>query len=63
MRIVDVWSQITTPRMAREPWMSTLQRWTRRAEDNIQSVASTLAAMNDAGIDIAFFVSLVRPHR
>jgi len=61
MRIVDVWSQITTPRMAREPWMATLQRWTRREEDNIQSVASTLAAMNDAGIDIAFLSAWYGP--
>jgi predicted TIM-barrel fold metal-dependent hydrolase len=48
---IDVWGQITTPRMAEAPWLETLLRWTGRAgERAIPSVESTLAAMDEAGV-------------
>lgn len=53
MQIVDAWAQITTERMSRQPWMQTLYRWTRRSEAGAQSLASTLAAMDEAGVGIA----------
>ena len=33
MTIIDVWAQITTPRMIEEPWMESLLRWTGRTGD------------------------------
>jgi uncharacterized protein len=54
MAAIDVWAQITTERMARQPWMETLLRWTGRAgEVSVPDVGSTLAAMDAAGVDIA----------
>ncbi len=53
MGAVDVWAQITTPRMAARPWMETLLRWTGRPAGATPSPAETLAAMDEAGVDIA----------
>ena len=55
MGAVDVWGQITTDRMARAPWMETLLRWTGRPGDvSTPSVASTLKAMDEAGVETMF---------
>lgn len=53
MKIVDAWAQIVTERMSRQPWMQTLNRWTRRSDGEAESVASTLTAMDEAGVDVA----------
>lgn len=53
MNAIDVWAQITTERMSERPWMETLLRWTGRADGAIESVESTIAAMDEAGVDIA----------
>lgn len=54
MGVVDVWSQITTDRMARQPWLETLLRWTgREGEIAVPSAISTLAAMDNASVDIS----------
>ncbi len=55
MNIIDVWAQITTPRMAKAPWLATLRRWTGQDGDNpwVPDVESTLAAMDEAGVDIS----------
>ena len=53
MGTVDVWAQITTPRMAERPWLKTLLRWTGRTDGFLPTVASTLEAMDEAGVDIA----------
>src|SRR5688500_8939622 len=51
---IDVWAQITTPRMASMPWLATLQRWTQRtAEDLLPTARSTLDEMDAAGVAIA----------
>jgi uncharacterized protein len=51
---VDVWAQITTERMAKRPWLETLMRWTGRSgELLLPSVESTLAAMEEGGVDTA----------
>lgn len=52
MGTVDVWAQITTERMANRPWLKTLMRWTGREEGMLESVDSTLKAMDAAGVDI-----------
>lgn len=54
MGAIDVWAQITTERMARQPWMETLLRWTGRAgQVSVPDTDSTLAAMDAAGVEIA----------
>ncbi len=55
MGAIDVWAQVITERMARRPWLEPLMRWTGRAPDQIfeTNAALTLAAMDEAGIDIA----------
>jgi len=54
MSTIDVWAQITTLRMASEPWMETLLRWTGRAGDTlVPTVETTLAAMDEAGVEIS----------
>jgi len=54
MQTVDVWAQIMTERMAREPWLETLLRWTGN-DGGIAppSVQSTLEAMDAAEVDLA----------
>jgi predicted TIM-barrel fold metal-dependent hydrolase len=59
--IIDVWAQITNERMASSPWMATLRRWTGRAEEDPPTPQSTLAAMDAAGVDIAFLSAWYGP--
>jgi predicted TIM-barrel fold metal-dependent hydrolase len=51
---IDVWAQITTERMLQRPWMQTLLRWTGRSERTLETVETTLQAMGEGGVDIAF---------
>lgn len=54
MGTIDVWAQITTERMAKAPWLEPLLRWTGRpGETLVPSPASTLAAMDEADVEIA----------
>lgn len=54
MGTIDVWAQITNERMLQEPWLRTLQRWTNgERTTSAASVASTLAAMDGAGVELA----------
>jgi hypothetical protein len=54
MNSIDVWAQITTERMAAAPWLATLLRWTQQDKAPwTPDVASTLAAMDEAGVDIS----------
>lgn len=49
--IIDAWMQIITPRMAEEPWLASLLRWTGQDKAAIlPDVSSTLAAMDEAGV-------------
>lgn len=62
MSAIDVWAQITTPRMAAQPWLATLLRWTGKEGDNrAASVGSTLAAMDEAGVDLALLSAWYGP--
>lgn len=51
--VVDVWAQVTTPRMAQAPWLETLRRWTGSEPDQGTTVEATLAAMDEAGVDVS----------
>ena len=54
MQAIDVWAQITTERMAKSPWLEPLLRWTTQTgELNVPSTASTVAAMDQAGVGIS----------
>ncbi|WP_339826992.1 amidohydrolase family protein [uncultured Parasphingorhabdus sp.] len=54
MSAIDVWSQMTTERMAAAPWLATLLRWTGQTDEPlVPSVASTLAAMDAADVEIS----------
>ncbi len=54
MQTIDVWAQITTERMAKAPWLEPLWRWTgQTGEPRGSTTASTLAAMDEAGISIS----------
>ncbi len=54
MGAIDVWSQMTTARMAKAPWLETLLRWTNQSDEPlIPTTESTLRAMDAAGVDIS----------
>jgi len=54
MNTIDVWAQITTERMAREPWLEPLLRWTgSKGEAFLPTVETTLAAMDEAGVEVS----------
>ncbi|MEM9054371.1 MAG: amidohydrolase family protein [Pseudomonadota bacterium] len=58
MGAIDVWSQITTERMANAPWLATLLRWTNQGDKPlIPSVDMTVKAMDAAGVDISLLVA------
>lgn len=62
MSAIDVWAQITTERMAGAAWLETLRRWTGRSgETLVPTVESTVAAMDDAGVDIALLSAWYGP--
>ncbi len=51
---IDVWAQLTTPRMAQQPWLKTLLRWTgREGEQLLPTAPQLLAAMDAAGVGVA----------
>jgi uncharacterized protein len=53
-QVVDVWAQVPTERMAQAAWLEPLRRWTGRDGSKLSpSVEDTLAAMDDAGVDLA----------
>lgn len=62
MAAVDVWAQMTTERFAREPWLSTLNRWTgNEGGSSAVTAGQTLAAMDQAGVDIALLSAWCGP--
>ena len=61
-KIIDAWMQIPTARMAGEPWMATLLRWTGQSADALlPDVHATLAAMDDAGVEKALISAWTGP--
>jgi uncharacterized protein len=62
MGAIDVWAQIMTERMAKQPWLQTVMRWTGQAGEHfLPSVESTLHAMNAADVDIALLSAWYGP--
>lgn len=61
MHTIDVWAQITTPRMSARPWMETLLRWTGRDAQDVPDVASTLAAMDQGGVGLSLLSAWYGP--
>ncbi len=60
--IIDAWMQITTPRLAAEPWMAPLLRWTGQSADALLPDApATLAAMDEAGVETALISAWTGP--
>lgn len=50
---IDVWGQITTKRMAEQPWLEPLLRWTNQNDQPLTpSVSSTLTAMDTAEVSV-----------
>ena len=50
--IIDAWMQIMTPRMAGEPWLAPLLRWTGQDfSAALPTVEMTIAAMDSAGVE------------
>ena len=63
MSVIDVWSQIQTERMAKEPWLETLLKWTKQTDSLVvPTVRSTLQAMNEAGVNISILSAWHGPH-
>lgn len=61
-KIIDAWMQIPTPRMAAEPWMATLLRWTgQNADALLPDVGATLSAMDKAGVETALISAWTGP--
>lgn len=59
--IIDAWAQIPTERFQSQPWLATLLRWTGQ-EDGIEvDTASTVAAMDAAGVDRALVCAWSSP--
>jgi uncharacterized protein len=62
MRIVDVWMQHPTRRFLDQPWLASLLRWTRRDAIPEVPVAATIAAMDEAGVDLGLVAAWWGPH-
>lgn len=61
-KIIDAWMQIPTARMASEPWMATLLRWTgQNAEAILPDVSATLTAMDKSGVETALISAWTGP--
>lgn len=59
---IDVWAQVTTERMAAQPWLATLLRWTGQADKPlVPSVEQTLAAMDAGGVGISLLSAWYGP--
>lgn len=60
--IIDAWMQIMTPKMATQPWMETLLRWTGQAREALlPDVGATLAAMDAGGVETGLISAWTGP--
>ncbi|MBN7797677.1 amidohydrolase family protein [Parahaliea mediterranea] len=61
-KIIDVWAQNLTPRMAQAPWLESLLRWTNQSTAQVlPSVGDTVAAMDAAQVDISLLSAWYGP--
>lgn len=61
MRTIDVWAQMPTERFMQAPWLDTLMRWTG-GDRKLPSVDAMLAAMDEAGVEVALLSAWHGPH-
>ena len=62
MGAVDVWAQQPNALFQQQPWLATLNRWTRKSGDEPPVTTDrTLAAMDAAGVDITFLSAWCGP--
>ena len=60
--IVDAWAQHPTPRHLNDPVFDSLRRWSRKTiPDEVPPLASTIATMDAANVDIALISAWVAP--
>ncbi len=60
-RIIDAWAQQPNETFLRQPWLSTLMRWTREQSPPAPPVATTLQAMDAAGVEKALLCAWSSP--
>ena len=60
MTAIDVWAQIPTQTLMEQPWLDSLFRWTG-GDRRPPGVASTLAAMDAAGLDMSLLSAWYGP--
>jgi len=59
---IDVWAQQIGPRMAREPWMASILRWTGKDRSEMApSLEQTLAQMDAGGVELALLSAWYGP--
>src|ERR1700733_13624311 len=63
MGAIDVWAQIPTERMAKQPSLQTLRRWTGQPQDEylLAGGPGPLQAMDEAGVDITLLSAWYGP--
>jgi predicted TIM-barrel fold metal-dependent hydrolase len=62
MGTIDVWAQQVGPRMANEPWLATLLRWTgQSSSDMAPSIERTVEQMDAAGVELALLSAWYGP--
>lgn len=63
MKIVDVWGQILSAKMAHADWMQSLLRWTRQDAGSVSKIGAdeTLAAMDESEVDTMLLAAWYGP--
>jgi len=62
MGAIDVWAQQVGPRMAQEPWMASLLRWTGKERSGmVPTLERTLMQMDAGGVDLALLSAWYGP--
>lgn len=62
MGIVDVWMQHPTPRFLQQSFFASLRRWTRQDEFPAVPLETTIAAMDQASVDIGLIAAWWGPN-
>jgi uncharacterized protein len=61
MSVIDVWMQHPTQRFLEQPMFDSLRRWTRQSLSEEVPVEATLAAMDQAGVDVGLLSAWCGP--
>jgi predicted TIM-barrel fold metal-dependent hydrolase len=60
--IIDAWAQSPNEQFMAQPWLATLLRWTGQERLGAVPVAATLAAMDEAGVEMALLCAWSSPN-